>query len=204
MQSMLSLFDSQPAPLPVEGLRYLPGYLPEEEAARLLTIIDEQPWLTDLRRRVQHYGYKYDYTRRDIDRSLYLGPLPKWASRLAMRLHDEGLTEAVPDQLIVNEYAPGQGISPHIDCIPCFGPTIHSLSLGSHCEMSLLHSQTGEKQSLILEPGSLLALQGEARYVWRHSIPARKSDIVNGITVKRTRRVSLTFRTVILALPPSS
>lgn len=50
------------------------------------------------------------------------------------------------------------------------------------------------KKTVYLEPKSLLILQGEARSVWKHGIAARKSD--NG--VKRQRRVSLTFRKVIL------
>jgi alkylated DNA repair dioxygenase AlkB len=44
----------------------------------------------------------------------------------------------------------------------------------------------------------LLILSGEARYDWTHEIPARKSDVINGARQPRTRRVSLTFRTVTL------
>jgi hypothetical protein len=33
---------------------------------------------------------------------------------------------------------------------------------------------------------------------WQHGIPARKSDLHNGRRVQRGRRVSLTFRTVVL------
>lgn len=50
------------------------------------------------------------------------------------------------------------------------------------------------KQSIPLEPNSLLVLQGEARYKWKHGIAPRKSD--NG--VRRGRLISLTFRKVIL------
>lgn len=93
------------------------------------------------------------------------------------------------DQVIVNEYLCGQGITPHTDCIPCFGDTICSLSLLEHCEMILERGNI--KHSIILEPRSLLMLQGEARYKWKHSIPQRKSNIKN-------RRVSATFRKVML------
>ena len=41
-----------------------------------------------------------------------------------------------------------------------------------------------------------LVLAGPARYDWRHSIPARKSDRVGDQVISRGRRVSLTFRTV--------
>jgi alkylated DNA repair dioxygenase AlkB len=49
---------------------------------------------------------------------------------------------------------------------------------------------------LLLERGSLLVLAGPARYDWRHSIPARKSDRIGDQVISRGRRVSLTFRTV--------
>ena len=37
----------------------------------------------------------------------------------------------------VNEYLPGQGIAQHVDCVPCFGGTVASLSLLSPCTMRL-------------------------------------------------------------------
>jgi hypothetical protein len=52
-----------------------------------------------------------------------------------------------------------------------------------------------EMRSMLLEPGSALVLKDTARYRWRHRIRARTSD--HG--VPRGRRVSLTFRNVILA-----
>ena len=45
---------------------------------------------------------------------------------------------------------------------------------------------------------SLIILSDDARYEWQHAIPARKSDVVNGFKIARDRRLSLTFRTVIL------
>jgi alkylated DNA repair dioxygenase AlkB len=189
----------------IEGLRYLPDYLSPEEAERHLAAVDASPWLTELQRRVQHYGWRYDYRRRVVDPSLYLGPLPEWARELAERLYHDGLVEAVPDQLIVNEYEPGQGIAPHVDCVPCFGPTVLSLSLGAACRMEFTEPETRAKESLLLEPGSLLVLQRDARYRWQHSIAARKSDPNDGGPNRpRGRRISLTFRTVIVTSVPDS
>ena len=100
----------------------------------------------------------------------------------------------MPDQVIINEYEPGQGIAAHIDCVPCFGNHIASLSLGGAVDMRF--DRRGEAHNLRLMPESLLGLSGEARLKWRHSIAARKTDIVDGQRVVRSRRVSLTFRTV--------
>lgn len=45
----------------ISGLTYIPNFITATEHDLLLPQIDQQPWLTDLKRRVQHYGYKYDY-----------------------------------------------------------------------------------------------------------------------------------------------
>jgi alkylated DNA repair dioxygenase AlkB len=183
----------------IPGLAYIGDYLAFTEQEQLLITVDQLPWLGDLRRRVQHYGYRYDYTRKTVDSSLYLGSLPDWAARLAQRLQHDGHIASVPDQLIVNEYVPGQGIAGHVDCVPCFGDTVLSISLGSACVMTLTQLRERTAVPLLLEPGSLLVMAGAARYDWKHGIAARKSDTYEGATIVRGRRVSLTFRTIILA-----
>ncbi len=162
----------------IQGLTYTRNYITTEQEQFFITQIDNQPWLSDLKRRVQHYGYKYDYKTRRITLDLKIGNIPDWLQILANF-----------DQVIVNEYLLGQGITPHIDCVPCFSDTICSLSLLESCEMILEKDNT--KHSIILEPRSLLTFQGEVRYKWKHSIPQRKSNIKN-------RRVSITYRKVIL------
>lgn len=132
---------------------------------------------------------------------MYLGPLPQWALSLAGRLVADGHMAAIPDQLIVNEYEPGQGISTHIDCVPCFGSVVCSVSLGSQCIMKISEIDGTDAVALLLERRSLLVLAGESRYKWRHAIAARKSDKVDGQAFYRGRRVSLTFRTVIVEMP---
>jgi alkylated DNA repair dioxygenase AlkB len=182
----------------IPGLTYIPNFITRDEEDALISNIDAQPWLNDLKRRVQHYGYKYDYKARAIGNNAYLGPLPDWLSSISRKLHDDRIFPLVPGQAIVNEYLPGQGISAHIDCVPCFSDTIASLSLGSPCVMGFSNPKTDEKKSIVLEDCSLIVLSGPARYEWQHAIPARKSDIINGIKTERTRRVSLTFRNIIL------
>jgi alkylated DNA repair dioxygenase AlkB len=182
----------------VRGLVYVPALVPRDAQARLLQEIDAWPWITDLRRRVQHYGYRYDYRSRSVDQSMRLGDLPAWALVVAEALQRRGLLPRLPDQVIVNEYEPGQGISNHVDCEPCFDGNIASVSLGSACVMNFTSRATGEVMPVLLEPGSVVVLTGEARYDWMHAIPARKTDTFEGRTFPRSRRVSLTFRKVIL------
>src|SRR5438045_1888206 len=92
--------------LGVPGLLYRPGLLNDEEGRAVLAAIDQQPWQHALKRRVQHYGYKYDYKSRAVDRSMFVGPLPSFALGVASRLLDLCLIGEMPDQLIVNEYMP--------------------------------------------------------------------------------------------------
>ena len=180
---------------PPPGLTLVSRFVSLSEEARLLRHVNGAPWRTDLKRRVQHYGWVYRYRSRRTAASR-IGPLPRWLLTEAERLAGAGWFAAPPDQVIVNEYEPGQGIGAHVDCVPCFGDTVATLSLGSPCVMALREKRGAGRFDLVLAPGSLLVLQGPARYGWTHAIPARKSDKVDGIRRARTRRVSLTFRAV--------
>lgn len=182
----------------LDGLYYHPDFVNVETEKALLHTIDSQIWQNPLKRRVQHYGYIYDYRRRTIDGSMRLGALPNWLQEIAEQLHTDGWIAAVPDQVIINEYVPGQGIAAHVDCEPCFGDTILSLSLGSACMMNFQHTTSEKRASQLLAARSLIVMQGNARYLWKHGIVARKSDRVGGRTLKRRRRVSLTFRKAIV------
>lgn len=181
----------------IQGLIYIPDFISREEELYLIEQADTGIWRTDLKRRVQHFGYRYDYKASRIDYSFKLGELPQWLNQISEQLCFEALFTKKPEQVIINEYLPGQGITPHIDCLPCFGEIIASLSLGSPVVMDFKRS--GIVKSIQLEPRSLIALSGEARYLWTHSIPARKKDIINHTVFVRQRRLSLTFRNVILS-----
>ena len=180
-----------------QGAIYIENFIISEEQSHLEVCLDKREWSNALKRRVQHIGYIYDYKTRKIDQSHSIGKIPYFLKSYANKLAEDQSLLKTPDQIIANEYLPGQGISRHLDCEPCFEETIASLSLLSSCEM-IFRSRDGQKKSIVLQPRSLLILTGESRYFWTHEIPARKSDIVNGDKQQRSRRISLTFRNVIL------
>lgn len=182
----------------IHGLTYIPNFIDNLEVKNFIDSINSEPWLSDIKRRVQHYGYKYDYKARSIDYSMFIGKLPSWAMIMAQRLFDEKHISEFPDQLIINEYEPGQGIANHVDCEPCFGNTIISISLGSSCVMDFINLRTKEKVEVMLESGSLVVISGEARYNWTHGIAQRKTDNFRGVKTERRLRISMTFRKVIL------
>ncbi len=182
----------------IKGLIYIPEYITKEEQILLWKFVNSENWLDDLKRRVQHYGYKYNYKARFIDYTMKIGNLPEWVMPLATRLKNDGYMDVIPDQLIVNEYKQGQGIASHVDCEPCFGDTIISMSMGSTCIMDFINKDTKEKIEVLLEPRSLVILKEDARYKWTHGIAGKKTDIFKGDKIERKTRISLTFRNVIV------
>jgi alkylated DNA repair dioxygenase AlkB len=181
----------------IQGLELHFDFISKTEETELLKHIDNSEWLNDLTRRVQHYGYKYDYKARKINKSFFLGDLPMWLQTLAKKIIDKKLIAFIPDQAIINEYESGQGISPHIDCEPCFGDIIISLSLGSTCVMNFEKEPNSKnKIEIFIEPRTLLIMKDESRFNYYHGIPQRKSDKYNNNTFKRDRRVSITFRKI--------
>jgi alkylated DNA repair dioxygenase AlkB len=185
----------------IGGLKLYFEFITKGEEKKLLEYVDQSEWLTDLKRRVQHYGYKYDYRARRIDKGFYIGKIPKWMDFLGQRLLERNIIDFLPDQAIVNEYVNDQGIAAHIDCEPCFGDTVISISLGGQCVFNFqkeINYKEEDKIPLLLCPRTLVVMTKESRYEWYHGIPERKSDKFNGQIRKRKRRISITFRKVII------
>ena len=178
----------------IPGLTYAPDFLGEREEEELVTILDGADWNTELQRRVQHYGWRYDYKARQIDASMRLGPLPEWAAHLAARLVSKGLLSDFPDQVIVNEYVGRQGIAKHVDSTS-FADGIAMISLLESWEMVFREKKKGgRKRDVRLGRRSAAIMTGDVRCRWTHEIPKRKYEPGR---VARGRRISLTFRKVL-------
>jgi len=180
--------------LRVPGLLLIRDFIDAREEAELIGHADSNAWHSLAKRRVQHYGYAFDYVARNIDMSQPAAGLPSWVQPLLERFRGvSGLMGQNFDQLTVNEYRRGAGIAPHVDSHSAFTGAVLSLSCGGGTVMEF---QRGESRAgLLLPPRSLLVLAGEARYAWRHYIPSRRSDVVGGTEVQRgERRLSFTFR----------
>ena len=183
----------------IPGLKYLTRFLSADDQVAAIRHIDDEPWRSDLERRVQHYGWRYDYRARTIERDMHIGPLPFWLQDIAERLYSKtGLFDRVPDQAIVNEYFPGQGIAMHADR-QCFGPTVATVSLGDAWRMDLRPAggKSDTRVDILLEQGSALLMTDDARWLWFHGIAKRLKERTDHGSRPRKRRVSLTFRTVL-------
>jgi alkylated DNA repair dioxygenase AlkB len=181
----------------IRGLLLVKGFLSAREQDALIDCIEAGPWSNELKRRVQHFGYRYDYAARHVMPSVQTPPVPEWGARLVRRMLAEGIATQEFDQLIVNEYLPGQGIAPHADSLSSFADEIVSISLGSACVMTFSSATSQGGMGLLLEPGDLLLIKGPARRQWRHQIKPRQSDRWEGRVIKRGRRLSVTFRKVL-------
>ncbi|RIB09841.1 hypothetical protein C2G38_1980683 [Gigaspora rosea] len=193
----------------LEGLYIIEDFITETEEQVLIRAIDSRAWCgngvapnPELKRRTQHYGYEFSYRYRKVIQNL--GPLPTFTDFITKRFKQQKIIEFEdePNMCIINEYEAGQGIMPHTDAATIFGPIILSLSLLSSCLMKFTHSNNPETQFLVVLRTSLLIMTKSSRYDYKHSI---SKDIIewfeegeNGEKreIVRSRRVSLTFRTV--------
>ena len=191
----------------VPGLFLVENFITNDEEKNIVKEIDSN-WSNEnygLKRRVQHYGWKYDYRSRRVNSDMRIGGLPPWAKTIANRLVEQELVEQNPDQLIVNEYKKNQGIGPHIDS-KVFADGIAMVSLLESWEMRFRKKGSKEKPTnIMLRRRSVAVMTGEARYDWTHAIPMRKKEpdptkpYDRKLTKTRKRRLSLTFRKVLTA-----
>lgn len=185
-----SLIDFKPEASPltaIDGFSYQPDFITLEVEEMLIQYIDQQPWDTSWKRRVQQYGSSYGKYRPSQS------PIPDWLMPLCERLTEEKQFLEIPSQVIVNEYEPGQGIAPHRDQLAI---RVASLSLGAPIVMDFF-GPDGEKLSYLLERRSLLVLSGDAHNRWMHGIAPRKTDKYQGMILERSRRISCTFRNML-------
>lgn len=205
----------------ISGLYLLQDYISEEEEEKLISALDSphsgrdmggaasSGWIGVSKRKVQHFGYRFDYATRLF--SEHLGPFPPLLQSLAARISKEEPLEGMElDQMTANDYPSGTGMALHIDTHMAFTGPVVSLSLGSHTTMEFKEGvgpnaivedpsqlpSDPRNLLLFLPRRSLLIMSGEARYAWCHGITSKKSDLVNGMLLERQRRVSITFRKI--------
>lgn len=192
------------AVLQSDGVRLVLEACSADEESEVLALVDATGWDSSLSRRVQHYVHRFAYSSKTC--VPVAEPPPPVFTRIAERVRppcwgaDGGRDGEL--QCTVNEYLPGQGISPHIDAHGAFGDGLVAVTLGAGCAIRLQRNRWHEAgapiHTLWLPPRSALFLSGAARYVYTHGIVSRKGDLVDDQWCLRGRRVSLTFR----RLPP--
>lgn len=178
-------------------LEYLHDFL-SPEASHLLfeQLLSQTPWNQGT---ISLFGKKIAIPRYEAFYALdglsyiysgqYLTSHPFTPELLNLKLQIEQLTGEKFNSVLINLYRNGNDSNGwHADNEKVLGrnPFIVSLSLGAARRFDLVHLFTKEKQSIILENGSLLIMGGEIQHFWKHQIAKTKK--VN------EPRINLTFR----------
>lgn len=102
-----------------------------------------------------------NFADRSMTRLTPTKPIPNWLDKLCQRLVDDKYFPVKPDQIIINEYAAGQGIAPHMDHAGSFEEWIVSISLASAVTMNF---QNYETKGLCTTERSSLRVQRNALF----------------------------------------
>jgi alkylated DNA repair dioxygenase AlkB/SAM-dependent methyltransferase len=171
------------------GLMLKNDFLTPEQQKLLVDYFDSKTWNEELKRRTQHYGYKYDYNGGPL---VATNPMEGPIKEIADFLRVNNIIDA--HQCIVNEYDQKDYINAHTDS-PQFGDIVVSISLTYPTEM--IFSRGDVKVPVILRPGSIIVMGGESRHSWKHEIKGTISFMMDGKKYSKPkdyRRISLTYR----------
>lgn len=188
---------------------YIPNFISQEEEEYILKNVYSVPkpkWTCLSNRRLQDYGGV------PHEKGMIPEKMPSWLQVYVDKIANLNIFDGQrPNQVLVNEYLPGQGIMPHTDG-PLFFPIVTTISCGSHTVLEFL--ENNEKRAkicdLLLERCSLVIIKDDMYTKYLHSIREVDEDLVAGCAnldncmqkyslnekLKRDTRVSLTIRNV--------
>ncbi|CAL1155661.1 unnamed protein product [Cladocopium goreaui] len=208
------------------GLRYCTNFITREEESEVLQVLDGPgaAWMRKIRRAQQFFGVVYYQTSQAVpelqpttsssqeaQEGRSLNELPEW---LLPRVRSLGLFSQPGqgiNQVLANEYLEDSGIGSHVED-PAAGPTIVTLSLLQPVQLTLQAAENGRPRhrdardpedyvKILLEPLSLLVLEGPSRLNFTHAIrQSKRVPLRDGRVLRREknfRRVSLTFRGIV-------
>ncbi|XP_051118700.1 uncharacterized protein LOC127242958 [Andrographis paniculata] len=190
-------------PIPeISGLWISRDFLSADQQSALLSALEKDGYLAE----------------DSHNQAMKFGDLPDWAMELSYYIREDvAITsdnskaacvfpsdllwrEPLFNQFIVNIYKPGEGICAHVDLMR-FEDGIAIVSLESSCLMhfSPVEDENAEKNSakipVLLNPGSIVLMWGEARYRWKHEINRKPGfQKWDGEEIEQKRRVSVTLR----------
>jgi alkylated DNA repair dioxygenase AlkB len=144
----------------------------EEEIDLLDKLSNEQGIKTNSRTLIRYGNSVYGNDR--------LNPIPEYLLDLSNKLINRKVLDALPEDITINTYYPGDSIPAHIDKIEA-GPVITILSLLSDATLILTYGS--KKEKILLPSRSVIQLKGVYRTHWKHSIKKLKD-----------KRISIVFR----------
>ena len=173
-----------------EGLELHPGFVSEGDQREILDWIrDNATW-----------PFRFDGTPAET----LAGPnVPEWARRLGAAIVDAGLLPVEPDYVHLVEYTPGMGLPSHVDH-PTTGEIVVGVNLGSTRVLEMARLAGDDRLRLLLHPGDVYVMRGEARDDWDHGVPAVAVDTFGGRDYERELAVSVTLRRCVPPAPEAT
>lgn len=189
----------------IPGLSYHTNWLSAMQHDELLLNIDTRgQWKRLHARSLQNHG-GLPHARGMVETAL-----PVHLAQIARELVNTGIfaANAPPNHVLVNRYEPGEGIDAHEDG-PVFQPRAAIVSLQAPIVMDFYRKKESGRDinpvaSIVLEPCSLLRIEGEAYCKYLHAIAPTETDyasdvLLNGLphganAFPRMQRTSLTLR----------
>lgn len=189
---------------------YIPNFISAEEEDEIVQKVYSAPkpkWTCLSNRRLQDYGGV------PHKRGMIPEEIPHWLHKYMDRIKNLGFFEKMtPNQVLVNEYLPGQGIMPHLDG-PLFSPVVTTISCGSHAILNFFDNTVKRDKicEFLLERCSLIVIKRDMYSEYLHSIDETKFDILSnkcinlkycskeykiGDILERKTRISVTIRNV--------
>jgi alkylated DNA repair protein alkB family protein 6 len=160
------------------GVWHVPEWLSESEERHLMQCIDSMPlaaWTPLRGRRLQSLGGH----PRPPPEMMTHEPLAPWVQSICDALIAAGAfsPDEPPNHVLLNEYAPGQGIDAHKDG-PLYMPRVAIVSLGSHSTFRFVEDSVGREPvaSLLLPRRGLLVFSGDAYEQHLHTVTADEAD----------------------------
>lgn len=167
------------------GLRVLPGFASEAEMGAIAAWVEAHVrWTAG----TMHGNRMQTWLRPDQS-------LPPWGTDLARRMVDAGIFRDVPDYLHLIHYTAGHGIPSHVDR-EIFQDVVAGLTLQSGRVMDFTRPRRPSVRVLLL-PGDLYVMSGEARYKWEHGVPFQRVDQFHGRDRVRTDGMSASWRCMV-------
>jgi hypothetical protein len=188
----------------ISGLYLIPSVFTDDESKTYCDIIEKEshnkcPQI----HLATEYGWKFvPPIKKTIDD--YLGDYPKWLNDIWDRTlynincHINKFPNDIikSDHALINQYIVGDGCKDHYDDINFWTNWVIGVSFGSGCTMKFTNIEDSKEIHFYLPKNSIYIMMDDARYKWNHGIPFQKEDIFYGTTIKREKRVSITFRAI--------
>lgn len=195
----------------LEGIKVFTEFISCEEEQFLIEQIDTENWkLSQSGRRKQDFGPQINFKRKKVKMGNFSG-LPPYCKNVVDRMCKvANLTNFIPVELCNLEYMceRGSSIDPHIDDTWIWGEQLVTLNLLSDTILTMTcpdkcpdndyhaadkktkddsasDNASGTEVQVLMPARSLLVLEGDARFIWSHSV--KREHIT-------TRRLAMTFR----------